>query len=162
MNSFYSSTIQEALMIRRLLIHVLLLSFTAFTGVVHASDCTVTGKMVYMQLVSSDPNISPVILGGLKQESTSVAIAINEKTWDSLGYTDKDDLFCYMPELVKRAKADPSIYLDMPESAPGYKRFFKNVQNIPLKAWKILTGRPGPNGAYFDQVVENGRTLRPK
>jgi hypothetical protein len=150
-------------MIRRFLsLTICLLLLSLNVGTLQASDCTVTGKMVYMQLVSSDRNISPFIMGGLKEETTSVALAINENTWASLSYRDRDDLFCYMPELVKMAKADPAKYLDMSQDAPVYKRFFNNVQSIPLTAWEIITGRPGPNGAYLDQVVEDGRTLRPK
>lgn len=148
-------------MIRHLFITtVCLLVLNMHAGFIHASDCTMTGNMVYMQLVSSDSSISPFVWGATKQDTTAVAIAINENNWERVGYGDKKDLFCYMPELVKMVKANPAKYLDIPPTAPAYKLFFKNVTNMPLKAWVIITGKRGPNGTMFDRVEVEGRTIR--
>lgn len=148
-------------MIRHLFITaVCLLVLSMQAGFIYASDCTMTGNMVYMQLVSSDSDISPFVWGGFKQETTAVAIAINENNWERVGYGDKEDLFCYMPELVKQVRENPARYIDIPKTAPVYKRFLKNVTNMPSKAWVIITGGRGPNGTILDHIEVDGRTLR--
>ena len=121
-----------------------------------AADCSVSGKMVYMQL-SSIRDIGPIITGyGTKTPSVILYISIGD--WNGLTNNDQSDLQCYMPELVKLVNTDPAKYMDLPKSAPFFSTAMKNVAHLPSNAWEIIIGKINDRGLVnFDRVIAKGR-----
>jgi hypothetical protein len=120
-----------------------------------ADDCSLTGKMVYMQLTAIR-DIGPTIEGA-GTTTPSVAVYIRDRDWEGLTEKERGDLQCYMPELVRVVKSSPGDYLDIPSTAPVYPRMMRNVDSIPANGWRIITGELKSNGlVQFDRTVRAG------
>ena len=136
---------------------MLLLAILNLTcGSLFAADCSVSGKMVYMQL-SSIREIGPIITG-YGGNTPSVILYVNIDDWNELTDNDQNDLQCYMPKLVEQVNIAPAKYMDLPQTAPFFKTAMKNVTNLPSNAWEIIVGKINNKGLVnFDQVIAQGR-----